>query len=198
MEDVKTGYDEWPARARAAFEAYWALTGERTLEAVAAQPGMPSLDTLKKWSSRYGFKAEIARRLAEEAASRRKQTQERRDALRDNIETGLSSLAQRFSLRATGVCPGCRGRRKVASHEPGSVGPVDCPECLGTGRSNPDAVKMSEFQRVIHSLGELWDRPVVEESGEETESGISQDRFKELQRDMLRRSGFVFPDEKDS
>lgn len=52
-------FEDMPARAATAFEAYLGLGDHPSLESIARKQGGPSIATLKRWSKRYQWKTRL-------------------------------------------------------------------------------------------------------------------------------------------
>lgn len=98
---------ETPA-ALQAFEDYWALGDDRSLEGLwrqykardesGAKPGPPTvrLNTLKEWSSEHNWQDRVKARIDEEAARVRKKMQEEADQTREMVTTVIVTGIRRL------------------------------------------------------------------------------------------------------
>lgn len=93
-------------KAQVAFEDYWALGDNRSLNKLVElyqgkhEKGetVPTLHRrqLGEWSSKYNWQGQIAKRIEEEANQRRIKLRKRADKMRDSVMTGLEVSISRL------------------------------------------------------------------------------------------------------
>lgn len=190
-----------PGKVLAAYERYAAMPQDvRSFANLSAQEGTPGVRQLERYSREFAWAKRIELVLEAEAGKVRFAAAERRDRLRSNVEAGVSKLAMSYALEMSGICAYCEGKRFVANEKAvrvvGTPAPYEeCPECKGTGRSNPLRLNVPAMRGVIAQLEEIWGRPVTQEAAREADSGISQEEFVARQREMLKRAGLEVLDD---
>ncbi len=183
------------AKIGALYERYAAMPQDvRSFVKLSQEPNSASVSALERYSAAYGWARRIELVLEAEAEKVRVEAAVRRDRLRTNVEAGVSKLAMSYALEASGICAYCEGKRFVPNEKAvraaGTSAPhEECPECKGTGRSNPLRINVPAMRGVIAQLEEIWGRPAARAEEKEADSGISQEEFVSRQRDMLRRAG---------
>lgn len=179
---ITADFSQWPAKVQAAFEAYYALPAvERSAERVGEMGLYGTTNTVRGYSSRYGWLSEVARRDKQAADEQREATRKSRSTIIENFETGIGNLASAYASAMSGICPRCRGKGKRGNEEV-------CGRCGGTGEADPLRVNTVSIARLALLLDKQWG-DTRSGDGEEVRGALTHEEYMRLQREMLEQAG---------